>query len=61
MFSDDARVAVATLLAKVMNGHVTLEWVVQPEPASRKFILEFEPGPPRAGTALGFARRNVAQ
>src|SRR5262245_799988 len=43
------------------NGLVTLEWLVQPEPAWRKFILKFEPGNPRAGTALGFARRNVAQ
>jgi hypothetical protein len=49
------------------SGAVTLEWVVQPEPAWRKFILKFYPGGPMAGpllgvaTALGFSRRNVAQ
>jgi hypothetical protein len=49
------------------QGRITLEWVVQPEPAWRKFILKFYPGGPMAGpalgvaTALGFARRNVAQ
>jgi hypothetical protein len=49
------------------NGSITLEWVVQPESAWRKFFLRFYPGGPMAGpllgvsTALGFARRNVAQ
>jgi hypothetical protein len=49
------------------QGRITLEWVVQPEPAGRKFFLKFYPGGPFAGpllgvaTALGFARRNVAQ
>ena len=49
------------------NGSITLEWVVQPEPAWREFILKFYPGGPMAGpllgvsTAMGFARRNVAQ
>jgi hypothetical protein len=43
------------------QGRITLEWVVQPEPAWRKFTLEFKPSNRWAGTALGFARRNVAQ
>ena len=49
------------------SGAVTLEWMVQPEPAWRKFILKFYPGGPMAGqllgvlTSMGFARRNVAQ
>jgi hypothetical protein len=49
------------------SGFVTLEWVAQPEPAWRKFILKFYPGGPMAGqllgvlTSMGFARRNVAQ
>ena len=46
---------------------MTLEWVVQPGPAWRKFFLKFYPGGPFAGpllgvsTAMGFERRNVAQ
>ena len=49
------------------NGSITLEWVVQPESAWRKFFLRFYPGGPMAGpllgvaTVLGSARRNVAQ
>lgn len=49
------------------SGSITLEWVVQPEPAWHKFFLKFYPGGPFAGpllgvsTALGFERRNVAQ
>jgi hypothetical protein len=49
------------------TGRITLEWLVQPEPAWRKVFLKFYPGGPYAGplagvaTVMGFARRNLAQ